>query len=243
VSVDLAKLTALAGAVRDKQQAHPRPAATRKPWAIRNVSADTAEVYIYDLIGDWGVSAQDFVNELNAVRVPNLDVRVNSEGGKVFDGVAMYEALKRHPANTTGYVDGLAASAASFILMACDTVKVAKTGRLMIHDAGIGGLYVEGNAREIRESVKEILDFADLLDSLSDTIAGIYADRAGGTVAQWRASMSTDKWYTADEAVAAGLADGIVGDDTDTPTVGGTTDTTARWDPRAFADITKGVFA
>lgn len=249
MTVDLAKLTALAGRARDTVAKHAPPAAARKPWRITNADAsdgDTAEVFIYDMIGDWGVTAQDFVNDLAAVTAPNLSVRVNSQGGHVFEGVAIYEAIKRHPAKSTGYVDGLAASAASFIVQGCDVVKMAKTARMMIHDAGVGGLYVEGNAQQIRESVAEILAFAELLDSLSDTIAEIYADKAGGTVAEWRALMSTDKWYTATEAVTAGLADAVVGDEEqDDPgdNVGENAgqETTARWDPRLFAEITKGV--
>lgn len=243
-AVDLAKLSNLAGALRDRQQARAGQAtAGGRAWQIKNVSPDTTEVYIYDFIGAYGVSAQGFVSELNAVRTPNIDVRINSEGGQVFDGVAIYEAIKRHPARTVGYVDGLAASAASFILMACDVVKMSKTARLMIHDAGIGGLYLEGNAAAIRESVAEVLEFADLLDSLSDTIAEIYVDRAGGTVADWRALMAKDKWYTAREAVAAGLADAVV-DDTDTPaaTPESTTEAAIRWDPQQFANLVKGVF-
>lgn len=239
MTVDLNHLTALAGQVKAKQDARPQSTG-KKPWKIRALGADTTEVFIYDMIGDWGVTAQDFVNELAAVRTPNLDVRVNSEGGQVFDGVAIYEAIKRHPANSTGYVDGLAASAASFIVMACDRVLMAKTARMMIHDAGIGGLYVEGNAAAIRESVKEIEEFAALLDSLSNTIAGIYADKAGGTVKEWRNAMSGDKWYTAEEAVTAGLADAVIGqeaaaEDQDIQ------ETTDWWNPQLFTDLTKGV--
>lgn len=245
MTVDLARLHALAGAVREKQR---KPNATgRKPWKITNLSPDTTEVYIYDLIGEdmWGdgVSALDFVTELNAVHTANLDIRINSEGGQVFDGVTMYEAIKRHPAATTGYVDGLAASAASFIIMACDVVKMAGTGRLMIHDAGIGYWSAGGTAADLRNARDDLDEFINLLDSLSDTIAGIYAEKAGGTVAEWRGVMSAgDKWYTASEAVAAKLADGIVGQDDEPDGESSTTETTDRWNPRQFADLMKGVF-
>jgi ATP-dependent protease ClpP protease subunit len=212
MSVDMKKLLALAGAVKDRQKARPQ-ASIRKPWRIVNATSDEATVYIYDDIGQdmWGdgISSADFAQELDGITAPRINVRLNSQGGHVFEGVAMYEAIKRHPANTVGWVDGLAASAASFIAMACDTLVMAKAGRMMIHDAGVGGIYISGNAREVREAVKEVEAFADLLDSLSDTIAQIYVDKAGGTVAEWRSEMSTDRWYTAEEAVAKGLADHI----------------------------------
>ncbi len=86
---------------------------------------------------------------------------------------------------------------------------MGKAARMMIHDAGVGGIYISGNARPVREAVKQVEEFADLLDSLSNTIAQIYVDKAGGTVSAWREEMSTDRWYNAEEAVAAGLADHI----------------------------------
>lgn len=217
MTVDLSKLTALAGQVRDRQQ--QRPTAARKPWRIV-AAADDATVYIYDDIGAdlWGggISAADFATDLDAITAPQINIRLNSRGGQVFEGVAMYEAIKRHPSNTIGWVDGVAASAASMIAMACDTLNMAKTGRLMIHDAGIGGIYLEGNSQALRDSIAEVEAFAELLDSLSDTIAGVYADKAGGTAASWRAQMGTDRWFTAEQAVAAGLADHITGADAPT---------------------------
>lgn len=221
MTVDLDKLVNLAGAVRAKTR--PRPAAqTRKPWRIVNQSSDNTEVYIYDDIGqDWwgeGISSQQFADELDAIETPNITFRFNSQGGHVFEGIAMHAAIARHPANTLGIVDSLAASAASFILMACDRVEMAKASRLMIHDAGVGGFYVEGNAAELRAAKEDLEELATLLDGLSNTIAEIYADKAGGTVAEWRAVMAKDKWYTAEEAVTEGLADGIAGQDNDTST-------------------------
>jgi ATP-dependent protease ClpP protease subunit len=241
MSVDLAKLTALAGQLRDRQSRPPT--AGRKPWRITNATSDEATVYLYDDIGAdlWGdgISADDFAHELDAITAPVINFRFNSQGGQVFDGVAMYEAIKRHPAETVGWVDSLAASAASFILMACDTVVMGKAARLMIHDAGIGGIYVQGNARQVRESIKEIEEFADLLDSLSNTIAQIYVDRAGGTVEKWRDEMSTDRWYNAEEAVAAGLADSIDSVPEKTP---GPENKPTAWDVEGLRNALKGAF-
>lgn len=199
--VDLKRLEALASALRDR--AGPAARATGQSWyRVRNL-ADVTEVYVYDAIGEYGVTAQDFIAELRGIRSPRIDLHLNSPGGQVFDGIAIYNALVNHPAMVTTYVDAVAASAASFIAMAGDEIIMEKNARLMIHDAS--GLCV-GNARDMRE-------LADLLDSLSDTIAEVYADRAGGTVEDWREAMRAETWYPAAEAVSAGLATRIAGED------------------------------
>lgn len=172
-----------------------------------NSESARAEVFIYGTIGmgfdDTDVTAASFVRDLRAIKAPAIDLHINSPGGLVFDGVAIYSALKNHPATVDVTVDGVAASAASFVAMAGDTVAIEKPAKMMIHDAG--GLVI-GNADDMRE-------MAGLLDELSDTIAGIYADRAGGPAATWREAMKSETWYGAAEAVAAGLADRVVGDD------------------------------
>lgn len=173
-------------------------------YRIRNADGDRAEVLIYGYIGDaWdGVTAASFRRELSDITAKRIDLHVNSEGGLVFDGIAIHAALRNHPAKVDVTVDGLAASAASFVAMAGDTIAVEKPARMMIHDAA--GLVI-GNAADMRE-------FADLLDELSDTIAGIYADRAGGSVAHWRGAMRAETWYSAADAVKAGLADKVAND-------------------------------
>ena len=91
----------------------------RKWYEIKNAGAASAEVWIYEQIGadffSEGVSAKDFVREIAALKVTQLDVHINSPGGSVFDGQAIYNALRSHPAKVTSYVDGLAASIASVI--------------------------------------------------------------------------------------------------------------------------------
>ena len=160
-------------------------------------AAESAELFIYDEIGYWGTTASEFAQQLAALDVKAITLRINSPGGEVFDGVAIYNALKTHKANVSVFVDGLAASAASFIAMAGDTITMQRGAQMMIHDAS--GMAF-GNAATMRQ-------LADLLDKLSDTIAGFYKARAGGTVAGWRESMRVESWYNPDEAVAAGLAD------------------------------------
>lgn len=169
-------------------------------YKIVNQAATVAEVYIYDEIGMWGQSASDFIAELSQVSAGSIDLHLNSPGGEVFDGIAIYNALKSHPANVTVYVDSLAASIASVIAQAGDHIVMRQGAQMMIHDAA--GLCF-GNADDMR-------GMADLLDRQSDNIAGFYAGRAGGTAKQWRTKMAAETWYTAEEAVAAGLADEAV---------------------------------
>jgi ATP-dependent protease ClpP protease subunit len=171
------------------------------PWyRIENKASGAAEVYLYSEIGFWGVTADEFVKDLNKVKGDTIDLRINSEGGEVFDGITIFNALRNHAATVNVTVDGLAASAASFIAMAGDTITMDRGSQMMIHDAQSVAM---GNASDMR-------NVADLLDKASNTIASFYAERAGGTVSDWRKTMATDAWYTAEEAVAAGLADSCV---------------------------------
>jgi ATP-dependent protease ClpP protease subunit len=176
----------------------------RADWFKIENKGSSATVMIYDEIGYFGVTAQDFVNQLNALDVADITLKINSPGGEVFDAVAIYNALKDHPATVAVQIDGLAASAASFIAMAGDTISIQRNATMMIHDAA--GLAI-GNAADMRE-------LADLLDGASNNIADIYAQRAGGTAAEWRARMQATTWYNnGAEAVAAGLADTVLGAD------------------------------
>lgn len=168
---------------------------------FRMAAGAVPQLFVYDMIGAYEGDAAEFVQAVEAIDAPRIEVRVNSPGGLVWDAVAMYEALSRHPAAVDVHVDGLAGSAASFLVQAGDTRAVSKGGRLMIHDAqGIG----IGSPAEIRE-------YADLLDAVSDDISGLYAARAGGKPAAWRAAMTATTWYSAQQAVGAGLADSVSG--------------------------------
>lgn len=197
MSIDLARLEALAARI-------PRPERKetfRSPWYRFNTAkGERAELSIYGPIDDWeGISAADFVRELKGVTASAIDLRINSPGGLVFDAIAIYAALKRHPATVDVHIDALAASAASFVAMAGDSIEIEKPAKMMIHDArGV----VVGNASDMTE-------MATLLDELSDTIAQIYADRSGKPASQWRQAMRADTWYSAEQAVKSGLADRV----------------------------------
>lgn len=204
----------------------PQPRQGGSWYRIDNHAADTAEILVYDEIGYGGVAAQQFAEDLRSVTAPSIKVRINSPGGDVFDGLAIYNSLRSHPAQVTTYVEGLAASAASFIAQAGDRVICARNAMVMVHDAA--GLCI-GNAADMRE-------LAGLLDQVSDNIADIYAQRAGGTVADWRERMLAETWYTGAEAVEAGLADEVDGaDDEATPEPAGPEALMARsWDLTIF---------
>ena len=181
------------------------PAGSAVPWKFWNAKAapagsDTDELWIYDEISFWGISAQDFAQDLALLKGKNLTLRLNSPGGDVFDGLAIKNLIADHPANVTVKVDALAASIASVIAQAGDKVIMGNNSQMMIHDAS--GMAM-GDAGDMR-------DMAALLDMISDNIAGVYAQRAGGEADDWRKTMKDEKWYTADEAVAAGLADSVV---------------------------------
>jgi ATP-dependent protease ClpP protease subunit len=187
---------------------------TRQPWyQIRNAAKGDdgpAEVLIYDEIDSWfGVSAEALARDIAALDDDRaLNVRINSPGGNIFDGVAILNALRGHPGKVTTIVDGLAASAASFIAMGGDEIVMNRDAEMMVHK---GHGLVMGGADDMRKQ-------AELIDRLNEKIAGIYADKAGGSVADWLAIMDAETWYSADEAVSAGLAtrvDAAAGDRAD----------------------------
>lgn len=184
----------------------PKDALPKTWYKITNLAADTAEVAIYDEIGMWGVTASDFMAELAGASVKNLTLRINSPGGDVFDGLAILNSIRSHPANVHVIVDGLAASAASFIAMAGDKVEMAPNSMMMIHEAS--GLCM-GTAGDMR-------DLADLLDKTSANIASIYASRSGRGPEEHRKAMQAETWYSDQEAVDAGLADAVIGSEAKT---------------------------
>lgn len=164
-----------------------------------------AEIYIYGNIGDrWnedGVIASEMVRDIAALDADEITLRINSYGGSVTDGLAIYNALKRHPAPVSVEVDGVAISCASYIAMAGDTITMAKNAQMMIH-APWG--YSMGNAAELR-------DQADVLDRYAKAMSSAYADKSGEHFDDMFALLSDgkDHWYSADEAMAAGFCDTV----------------------------------
>ena len=174
------------------------------------------ELLIYGRIGGggWmsdGIGATDVAAALKELGPGPLDVRINSGGGDVFDGVAIHSLIARHSGFVTVTIDGLAASAASFIMLAGDRIRTRRNAMVMVHDAMT---MTFGAASTHQRAI-------DLLAKVSDNIADMYAEAAGEDPAYWRERMTENGedgvWYTGTEALAAGLVDEIVGDEDDDP--------------------------
>lgn len=172
-----------------------------KLCTITNKTDEVTEILLYDQIGsDFfgdGVNAKDFRQQLKDVKTPVLNLRINSPGGSVTEAAAMLEALDKHKARIEIDVDGLAASAASVLMMAGDHVRVASNSLIMIHDPHSMAV---GDAREMRRT-------AELLDKVRGQILDTYMRRVKMSRGELEAAMAAETWYTGAEAVEAGLAD------------------------------------
>jgi ATP-dependent Clp endopeptidase proteolytic subunit ClpP len=182
-------------------------------FEIRAQADDEAEIWIYDEIGDGGffsesVSAKDLVNELKDIKAAKIALHINSPGGSVFDGQAIYNALRRHPASVTSYIDGLAASIAGVVAEAADPgqVVMAENALFMVHEAHalMFGQFQSGDLRKM----------ANRLDKVGETIAGVYSAKTGKALDEIKTIMAEETWYTADEAKEAGFVDSV-GDSVD----------------------------
>jgi len=171
-------------------------------YDIRNEAAtDTATVRIYDEIGFWGVTEEDFARDLAGITANEIEVQISSPGGDVFAGIAIYNALRAHSARVTTRVDGVAASIASVISQAGDHRVMLSGSQMVVHAAW--GVAI-GPASELRE-------YADILDRQTENIANIYAARSGKKAEEFVALLAEgDTWLTAEAAVEMGLADEVV---------------------------------
>lgn len=174
-----------------------------KFWNFKSSDATRAELLLYGDISSssWfgdEVTPKQFKADLDALGdVSELDIYINSGGGDVFAGFAIYNMLKRHAAKKTVYVDGLAASIASVIAMAGDKIIMPENAMMMIHNAWA---VVKGNKAKLRK-------IADEMDKIDGSLAGIYAARTGKTEVEIVSLLDAETWFTAQEAVDAGLAD------------------------------------
>ena len=156
---------------------------------------------IYDEIGAYGVSAKGFLTELGALPEGTpVDLRLNSPGGSVFDAVAIHNALKRHEGNVTVWIDGIAASAASYVAMAGDEIVMPENAFLMIHDPS--GL-VAGTSGDMRA-------MAEALEKVKGALVQGYAAKSGRTPEEISALMSAETWLDAADALAQGFADRLI---------------------------------
>lgn len=175
----------------------------RKWYEIDAQSGAVAEVWIYEEIGTdcWGegLTAKKFVEDLAALEVEHIALHINSPGGSVFDGQAIYNAIQRHPATVTSHIDGLAASIASVIALAGDTVEMAQNALFMIHDP-YG--HTIGTSADMRQ-------MAGVLDKVGETILGVYERKTSIDPEEIAAAMAAETWFTAAEAEAAGYVDSV----------------------------------
>jgi len=172
-----------------------------KSWyVIKNKGNDCIDIALHDEIGLWGVSASEFINELKSnTTAKSINLSIHSPGGNMLDGLAMYNALKAHPAKVYSHVTGIAASAASTVLMAGDVITMPEDAYIMIHNPA-GGAY--GGSDEMR-------DYADVMDKLKAGAINIYAKKSGKDSDEISEMMDSETWLNSSEALDAGFIDTI----------------------------------
>lgn len=165
---------------------------------ISNAKSQVADIFIYDMIGGWGITAENFAKDLKLLGdVKTINLHINSDGGDVFDGRAIFSLLVQHSARIITHVDGLAASIASLIALAGNEVRMADGSFFMIHNAWGVGI---GEAKDLRK-------VADLLDSVNNSIIDTYQSRSKQSREDIITWMNDETWMTANEAKDKGFAD------------------------------------
>jgi ATP-dependent protease ClpP protease subunit len=174
-------------------------------YEIKAQAAGEAEVWLYGQIGldFWGdgIDAKQFCQDLADLEASHISLRVNSPGGSVSHGHAIYNAILRHPAAVTSYIDGVALSISSCIALAAEEVVIAENALYMVHQP-FGAYCGYFNAAELRKE-------ADITDKFAETLVGVYAKRTGMSAEDIAALMDEESWYTGQEAVDAGFADRV----------------------------------
>lgn len=172
----------------------------KKTWYEMKALAvpGAAEVFIYDEIGDWGVTSDDFRKDLKALGdVSQIELHINSPGGSVMHGTAIYNLLNNHPASITVYIDGWACSMGSLIAMVGDEIHMPSNALMMIHNPS---RFAAGESSDLRKA-------ADMLDKAKEAMVGSYMKRTGKTEEEISQIMDEETWYTGAEAVEQGFAD------------------------------------
>lgn len=170
-------------------------------WFEFKAAAESPEsdLYLYGEVGGWGASAAEFIDALSARKDQRINLHIHSPGGSVFEGHAIFNALRLHPGGVTTWIDGIAASMASVIAMAGKPVKIASNGFLMIHNPWTEA---EGGSEEMRKQ-------ADVLDKLKESLVQIYAEKSGIHEDDISKAMDEETWLSAEEAIEWGLADEV----------------------------------
>tara|TARA_R110000737_G_scaffold148893_1_gene178344 strand:- start:85 stop:1080 length:996 start_codon:yes stop_codon:yes gene_type:complete len=157
------------------------------------------DVYLYDEVGSYGVSAKDFVNDIKLLKGKDIYLHINCVGGEVFDGMAIYNTLKKYKGKVIAYVEGIAASMGSIIPLAADEIIMSENSLYMIHNAWGGAM---GEAKDMRKT-------ATLLDKLSSEIANIYTKKTGLPLSKIEEMMDEETWFNSEEALQYGFIDRI----------------------------------
>ncbi len=176
-----------------------------KPWVITAKSSDTLEILLYEMIGeDWlgeGTSAKSFAEDLKAAgKVSKIHLRVNSPGGNVFDGLAIFNSLLTHGAKVTAQVDGIAASIASVIVMAASEISMSANGMVMVHNPST---MIAGDAPRMRK-------MAETLDKVKSSMITAYRRHSPKSAAEIGAMLDAETWMTAQETVDNGFAERVM---------------------------------
>lgn len=188
-------------------------------YNINNAAGKAADIYIFDEIGNYGITAQKFINDIKELKDMPINLRINSLGGDVFDGMAMYNVIKRREAKTTVYIEGIAASIATIIALGADEVIMAENSLFMIHNAWGG---IMGDAKEMRKS-------AETLDKISSELTDIYSKKTGLSYDALSAMMDEETWLNAEEAYEFGFVD----------TISNAIKVAAKYDVSKFKNITE----
>lgn len=184
---------------RNRVSRRPKASVKNNSWfRMKASAADEADIYIYDEIGFWGVTARQFVSDLQALGdISHINLHINSPGGDVFEGIAIFNALKFHGAAITVHIDGIAASMASVIAMVGNPVIMPENTMMMIHKPwGFAG----GDANDMR-------DYADLLDKMESVLIPAYAEKTGKSAEEIAGMLEDETWMNGSECVAQGFAD------------------------------------
>ena len=190
-----------------------------KWYNIQNKAGETADIYIFDEIGTYGVTAQDFISEIKGLKDMPINLRINSLGGDVFDGMAMYNVIKRRESKTTVYIEGIAASIATIIALGADEVIMAENSLFMIHNAWGG---TSGEAKDMRKT-------AETLDKITSELTDIYVKKTGLSYDALAEMMDEESWLNAQEAFDLGFID----------TISDSIKVAAKYDVSKFKNITQ----
>ena len=171
-----------------------------KWYEMKALANGATEIFVFDEIGYWGVTAKDFARDLKEVNSnDSIELHLNSPGGSVTDGIAIYNLLKNHKSIVNVHIDGLAASMASVIAMAGDTITMPENALMMIHNPWGGAM---GDAEELRKT-------ADVLDKMKTALISAYANKTGKDHDEISALMDSETWMTGAEAVEMGFANQV----------------------------------